>query len=159
MPDRLTLKPMFRLAAVALAALAVGCVTGQPTTTRPAGGALSVDQLNGSLVGSSVVATRADGSGTYCAFHSNEAQPSNSLMLYGTEGSQSVRGLYRIESQPNAANPATDPGFVCYSYPDAGVFADCRMVRVTGAEVAILSRSGQPYATGQITPGNACGAS
>jgi len=154
MPDRLTLKPMFRLAAVALAALAVGCVTGQPTTTRPAGGALSVDQLNGSLV-----ATRAHGSGTYCAFHSNEAQPSNSLMLYGTEGSQSVRGLYRIESQPNAANPATDPGFVCYSYPDAGVFADCRMVRVTGAEVAILSRSGQPYATGQITPGNACGAS
>ncbi|MGF1623469.1 MAG: hypothetical protein ACFCVH_01185 [Alphaproteobacteria bacterium] len=161
MPHRPAKKTPFRIAAIALAALAAGCVSGQPTTVSPAGGALTVDQLNAALPGNSVVATLASG-GSYCAYHSTETRPGGSMMLTGIEyegdSSAPYRGLYRVEPQPNATNPASDPGFVCYSFPDAGQFAECRMVRATGPQVAILTRSGQPYATGEIRAGDACGA-
>lgn len=140
--------------------LLVGCVGGQPATSGgPGAGAMTVDQLSAALTGNSVVATLAGG-GSYCAFHSTQAQSSGSLLVTGIdyEGDSAApyRGLYRVEPQPNAGPGA--PGFVCYSYPDAGVFAECRMLRTTGSQVAVLDRNGQTYAIGQIQPGDACNA-
>jgi hypothetical protein len=148
-------KRLWRTSGILAAALAAGCVTGQPTTVSPASGGMTVDQLSAMLAGSSFIATRTNGS-SYCAYHSPETRPGGSMMLTGTESGAAYRGLWRVEPQPNADDP-NDPGFVCYSFPDSGVFADCHIVRVTGPQVAVLTRSGQPYAAGELRPGDACG--
>jgi hypothetical protein len=145
-----------KTAVLGLAAAVAACVTGQPTTVRPASGALTVAQLSATLPGQSLVMTRVDGSGGYCAWHSLEARPGGSRVLTGTDGGSPYRGLWRIEPQPNAESPA-DPGFVCYSFPDAGVFAECRMLQVGETGVTVLDRYGRPYATGALQPGDACG--
>ena len=142
--------------ALMAAGLLAGCVASQQSRTDTTGSAMSIAALDAALVGNSIVATRVDGSGSYCAYHATETRPGGSMLLHGVDNGQNYRGLYRVEVRPNADNPG-DPAFVCYSYPDTGVFADCKMVRATGSQVAILQRAGEIFATGEIRPGDACG--
>lgn len=141
---------------VLAAGLLAGCVSASRPQAGPGEAALSVQALHAALVGNSIVATRVDGSGSYCAYHAPESRPGGSMLLHGVDAGQGFRGLYRVEARPTAADPG-NPAFVCYSYPDSGVFADCRMVRSTGSQVAILHRDGDLYATGEILPGDQCG--
>lgn len=141
---------------VMAAGLLTGCVANQRPQSDSAESAMSVAALGAALVGNSIVATRVDGRGSYCAYHATEIRPGGSLLLRGIDNGQSFRGLYRVEARPNA-DGAEEPAFVCYSYPDSGVFADCKMVRATGSQITILQRAGEIFATGEIKPGDACG--
>ncbi|MEZ5670782.1 MAG: hypothetical protein R3F55_25785 [Alphaproteobacteria bacterium] len=145
--------------AAVLAAGVGACVPAQQGAA-PAGGRLGVATLNQTLTGNTLVASRAGGGGDYCAFHSTEAVLSGSLIVRGTDRGQPYRGTWRVEAQPDVRDSAAAgaAGFVCYSFPDAGVFAECRMLRTdAGGGVTVLDRAGHVYASGRIVAGDACG--
>jgi hypothetical protein len=145
--------------------------TGSGTASGSGGGGvaeaqpgvpLSITQIEALLVGSTLEGTTADGR-SLCVFHSTETRTSNSMIVRGTQSGGPFHGFYRVEPPSGNADPATDPGVVCYSYPDAGVFADCRSVRQSGAvggggiAVALYDRDGALAATGTVRPGDSCG--
>ena len=153
------------LGTAAVAVSLAGCQSGSPGAGSGIGAPgvpMTIPQIETLLVGNSLETTTTDGR-TSCAFHSTETHNSNSMIVVQTVIGGAQQGFYRVERPNGAADAYSDPGLICYSFPDAGVFADCRSVRQSGSiapgvtSVALYDRDGALRATGTVRAGDTCG--